>query len=76
MHRVKQAIIMAAGIGKRLQPVTLDVPKPLVRVNGVCMIDTVIQGLHANGIEKIYVVVAFLLAFRLCAFKKSVWAMM
>ena len=59
MHRVKRAIIMAAGIGKRMQPVTLKIPKPMVRVNGVRMIDTVIQGLHANGIREIYVVVGY-----------------
>lgn len=51
---------MAAGIGKRMQPVTLDTPKPLVKVNGVRMIDTVIQGLHANGIHEIYIVVGYL----------------
>lgn len=60
MHKVKRAIIMAAGIGKRMQPVTFDTPKPLVRVNGVRMIDTVIQGLQANGIREIYVVVGYL----------------
>lgn len=60
MHRVKRAIIMAAGIGKRLQPVTLEIPKPLVRVNGTRMIDTVIKGLHNNGIKEIYVVVGYL----------------
>jgi len=59
MHRVKGAIIMAAGIGKRMQPVTLKIPKPMVRVNGVRMIDTVLQGLHANGIREIYVVVGY-----------------
>lgn len=59
MHTVKRAIIMAAGIGKRLQPVTLETPKPLVRVNGIAMIDTVIQGLHDNGIREIYVVVGY-----------------
>lgn len=59
MHRVKRAIIMAAGIGKRMQPVTLKIPKPMVRVNSVRMIDTVIQGLHANGIREIYVVVGY-----------------
>lgn len=59
MHRVKRAIIMAAGIGKRMQPVTLETPKPLVRVKGVRMIDTAIQGLHANGIREIYVVVGY-----------------
>ncbi len=57
---VKRAIIMAAGIGKRMQPITLQTPKPLVKVNGVRMIDTVIQGLHANGITEIYVVVGYL----------------
>ena len=59
-HMVKRAIIMAAGIGKRMQPVTLETPKPLIRVNGVRMIDSVIQGLHANGIREIYVVVGYL----------------
>lgn len=58
-HTVKRAILMAAGIGKRLRPVTLDTPKPLIRVNGVRMIDTVIRALHANGIREIYVVVGY-----------------
>lgn len=60
MHRVKRAVIVAAGIGKRMQPVTHKTPKPLVRVNGVRMIDTVIRGLHANGITEIYVVTGYL----------------
>ena len=51
---------MAAGIGKRMQPVTLDTPKPLIKVNGVRMIDTVIRGLHKNGIYEIHVVIGYL----------------
>lgn len=60
MNTVKRAIIMAAGTGSRMNPVTLDTPKPLVRVNGVRMIDTVIQALHANNINEIYIVVGYL----------------
>lgn len=59
MYQVKRAIIMAAGTGERMHPVTLQTPKPLVKVNGVRMIDTIIQGLHANGIREIYVVVGY-----------------
>ena len=43
-----------------MQPITLDTPKPLVKVNGVRMIDTVIKGLRENGITEIYVVVGHL----------------
>ena len=58
-HTIERAIIMAAGIGQRLQPVTLATPKPLVKVNGVRMIDTLIAALHANYIYEIYVVVGY-----------------
>lgn len=60
MHKVQRAIIMAAGMGNRMKPVTLSVPKPLISVNGRRMIDTVIQALHKNGIFEIYVVVGYL----------------
>lgn len=60
MNKVKRAIIMAAGIGKRMQPLTLETPKPLIEVNGKRMIDTVINALHKNGITEIYIVVGYL----------------
>ena len=59
-HIVRRAIIMAAGVGNRMRPVTDTIPKPLVSVNGTRMIDTVIQALHKNNIYEIYVVVGYL----------------
>lgn len=60
MHKIKRAIILAAGLGNRMHPITLTTPKPLIRVKGVRMIDTIIDGLHKNDINEIYVVVGYL----------------
>ena len=60
MYKARRAIIMAAGIGKRMQPETRYTPKPLFRLNGVRMNYTFIGGLHGTGIREIYIVVGHL----------------
>lgn len=60
MYKAKRAIIVAAGKGTRMQPVTLEVPKPLVKVHGKMLISNVIEALHENGIKEIYVVTGYL----------------
>ena len=59
-YRAKRAIFIAAGFGSRMVPVTLNTPKPLVRVNGTRLIDTLIDAVLAAGIEEIYVVRGYL----------------
>lgn len=66
-YKTKRAIFIAAGLGSRLNPVTLEVAKPLVQVNGVRIIDTLIDGATAAGIEEIYVV---------CGYKRELFAVL
>lgn len=60
MYKVEKAIIMAAGVGSRMRPITLNTPKALVTVNGKRMIDTIIDTLLENGIKDIYIVTGYL----------------
>ena len=53
MPLIRQAMIQAAGLGRRLRPLTLDAPKPLLKVGGRKLIDLAIETLTANGVEKI-----------------------
>ncbi|MEG0593523.1 MAG: ABC transporter permease subunit [Coprobacillus sp.] len=59
-YRVKKAVFIAAGFGSRLVPLTINSPKPLIRVNGTRMIDTLLDAVVEAGIEEIYVVRGYL----------------
>lgn len=59
MEKITRAIIVAAGEGRRLRPISLVTPKPLVPVNGIRLIDTEITALKKNGIHEIYIVTGY-----------------
>ena len=59
-YRVKRAIFIAAGFGSRMVPITLNTPKPLVRVKGQRIIDSLRDAVVAVGIEEIYLVRGYL----------------
>lgn len=59
-YRVKRAVFLAAGFGHRLIPVTLNTPKPLVRVKGKRIIDGLLDQVIALGITEIYIVRGYL----------------
>lgn len=52
--RVKTAFILCAGLGKRLNPMTLETPKPLLRLNDKTMLEKCINMILELGIKKIF----------------------
>lgn len=56
----ERAIVLAAGRGERMRPLTDEMPKPMVRVDGRRIIDTLLAALVAAGIPEIYVVRGYL----------------
>ena len=59
-YRAKRAVFIAAGFGSRMVPITLNTPKPLVRVHGKRIIDTLLDAVIAAGIEEIYIARGYL----------------
>lgn len=55
-----RAILLAAGMGTRLRPLTLETPKPLIKVNGESIIERQIKCLKEIGIDEIIVVTGYL----------------
>ena len=51
--RINTAFILCAGFGKRLNPLTLDIPKPLIKLNDITLLETCINLIENLGIQKI-----------------------
>lgn len=56
----RTAMVMAAGLGKRMRPLTASKPKPLIEVSGKPLLDHVLEKLRAAGVEKVVVNVHYL----------------
>jgi len=68
--KVKTALILCAGYGKRLNPVTLKTPKPLLKINEITLLENCINLIHSLGISKI-LINTFYLSEKIEAFIKD-----
>ena len=59
-YRVKRAIFLAAGFGYRLVPLTINTPKPLIKVHGKRMIETLLDAVVKADIKEIIIVTGYL----------------
>ncbi|MDX1730650.1 MAG: nucleotidyltransferase family protein [Aurantimonas coralicida] len=56
----KTAMVLAAGLGKRMRPITSTIPKPLVEIRGKALIDYGLDALARNGVERVVVNVHYM----------------
>ena len=53
--KINTALILCAGFGKRLNPITLSTPKPLLEVNNITVLETCIKLIESLGIKKVII---------------------
>jgi len=53
--KIKTALILCAGYGKRLNPITLTTPKPLLKINEITLLENCVNLIHSLGINKILI---------------------
>ena len=58
--KIKHGMILAAGLGKRMQPLTLKTPKPLLEINNYTLLERAINLLISHGVQEISINVHYL----------------
>ena len=53
--KIKKAIILGAGFGKRMRPITKKIPKPLVKIKGITLLENSIKFLNSLGVKHIII---------------------
>ena len=53
--KIKKAIVLGAGFGKRMHPITKKIPKPLITINNITLLENSIKFLTSIGIKHIVV---------------------
>ena len=53
--KINTALILCAGFGKRLNPLTLDIPKPLIELNNVSLLETCINLIESLDVKEIFI---------------------
>ncbi len=57
---IQHGMILAAGLGKRMQPLTLKTPKPLLKINNITLLERAINLLISHGVRNIIINVHYL----------------
>lgn len=57
--KISTVLLMAAGMGTRIRPLSIETPKPLIKVKGLPMIETLIQAIKSAGIKRIIITVGY-----------------
>ena len=65
--KIKYAMILAAGFGKRMRPLTSDTPKPLLKIGGQTMLHRILNQLESSSFSNIYISVPVLSGARMMA---------
>jgi dTDP-glucose pyrophosphorylase len=58
-QKVKKAVVLAAGRGTRMRELTDELPKPMIPVQGRPILEHIVSGLAANGVEEFLIVVGY-----------------
>ncbi|MBQ8236376.1 MAG: NTP transferase domain-containing protein, partial [Clostridia bacterium] len=51
-HELPTALILAGGRGRRLSPLSDELPKPLLRINGRCVLQEILKNLEEQGVRR------------------------